>query len=292
VPGVLAPWEANGVATFQADRFTVGVSEGILADLRARIQHTRWPEGAPGLPWEQGTDLGYLRELLGYWAAGFDWRAQERWLNSFRNFRAGIDGVRVHFVHERARSGHGIPLILTHGWPSCFAEFLPRCRPDPGIVGQDRPLPAQPRRRPAGQPCPVANRVHPPGLPPGYPRLRRAPHPGRKIQGRDHPLPQALRRPRGLPTPARPRADAHTPETAWPNIRLPHPLACERSAGRPRAPPDLLGVTHKSLPSTRSGPSLSCPQPSCHPLFRARKRATGMPFKPLTSHKSIARRHQ
>ena len=42
-----------------------------------------------------------------------------------RHFRAGIDGIGVHFVHERASSGRGIPLILTNGWPSCFAEFLP-----------------------------------------------------------------------------------------------------------------------------------------------------------------------
>src|SRR6202042_2181837 len=66
-----------------------------------------------------------LRGLLGYRADGFDWRAQERWLNGFRHFRAEIDGIRVHFVHERARSGRGIPLVLTNGWPSCFAEFLP-----------------------------------------------------------------------------------------------------------------------------------------------------------------------
>jgi hypothetical protein len=50
-----------------------------------------------------GTDLGYLRDLLAYWADGFDWRAQERWPNGFCHFRAGIDGARVHFVHERAR---------------------------------------------------------------------------------------------------------------------------------------------------------------------------------------------
>jgi hypothetical protein len=60
--------------------------------------------------------------LLGYWADGFDWRAQERWLNGFRHFRAGIDGIGVHFVHERARSGRGIPLILTI-W---LAELLRR----------------------------------------------------------------------------------------------------------------------------------------------------------------------
>ena len=75
--------------------------------------------------WEQGTDLEYLKSLLGYWADGFDWRAQERELNRFKHFRAEIDGVAIHFVHERARYGNGVPIILTHGWPSAFIELLP-----------------------------------------------------------------------------------------------------------------------------------------------------------------------
>ena len=129
------------MATFRAEKFSVRVSDEVLADLRARIANTRWPGPGPGAPWEQGTDLGYLRDLLAYWADGFDWRAQERWLNGFGHFRAGIDGVRVHFVHERARSGRGIPLILTNGWPSCFAEFLPLVPwlTDPATHGIDGP---------------------------------------------------------------------------------------------------------------------------------------------------------
>ena len=51
-----------------------------------------------------------------------------------------------------------------------------RRRPDPRLFGESHPPPAQPRRRPASQPCPVADRVHPYGLGPGHPRLRRAPH--------------------------------------------------------------------------------------------------------------------
>jgi pimeloyl-ACP methyl ester carboxylesterase len=63
--------------------------------------------------------------LLAYWADEFDWRAQERALSTFHHFRAELDGVRIHFVHEQAPGGHGIPLILTHGWPSTFIELLP-----------------------------------------------------------------------------------------------------------------------------------------------------------------------
>ncbi|HXL18628.1 MAG TPA: epoxide hydrolase [Streptosporangiaceae bacterium] len=113
------------MADFQADPFTISVSDEVIADLRARISNTRWPEKSPATPWEQGTDLLYLQDLLAYWADGFAWRTQEDWLNSFHHFRADIDGIGIHFVHERAVSGEGIPLVLTHGWPSCFAEYLP-----------------------------------------------------------------------------------------------------------------------------------------------------------------------
>lgn len=104
--------------------FTIRVPDDVLSDLRTRILHTRWPPRAPGAPWEQGSDLEYLKRLLGYWADGFDWRAEERRLNTFKHFRAEVGGIRVHFVHERARDGHGIPLVLTHGWPSSFLEHL------------------------------------------------------------------------------------------------------------------------------------------------------------------------
>jgi pimeloyl-ACP methyl ester carboxylesterase len=109
----------------RVEPFSIHVDDQVLSDLRARIRATRWPDPAPGPAWSQGTDLAYLRDLCSYWADGFDWRAQERELNAFAHFRAELDGVRIHFVHERARRGRGIPLILTHGWPSTFAELLP-----------------------------------------------------------------------------------------------------------------------------------------------------------------------
>jgi pimeloyl-ACP methyl ester carboxylesterase len=105
--------------------FSIQVGDEVLSDLRARIRNTRWPEQTPGAAWEQGTDLEYLRQMLEYWADEFDWRAQERALNAFDQFRAELDGVRIHFVHVRATHGQGIPLILTHGWPSTFVELLP-----------------------------------------------------------------------------------------------------------------------------------------------------------------------
>ena len=109
----------------QINPFVICIADEVLADLKARIRNTRWPGKAPGKPWAQGTDLDGLKSLLGHWAHGFDWRAQERRLNLFKHFQAEVGGVKVHFIHERAREGGGIPLILTHGWPSSFLEYLP-----------------------------------------------------------------------------------------------------------------------------------------------------------------------
>jgi len=121
--------------------FTIMVEEEILDDLRERIRATRWPDQVPGVAWEQGTDLEYLKRVLAYWADGFDWRAREREMNAFDHFRAEVGGVRIHFVHQRARRGRGIPLILTNGWPSTFAELLPvvPLLTDPEAHGIDGP---------------------------------------------------------------------------------------------------------------------------------------------------------
>ena len=109
----------------RVEPFSIDIDQDVLDDLRTRIQGTRWPHRSPGAAWEQGTDIDYLRDVLAYWADGFDWREQERRLNELDHFRAEIDGVRIHFVHERARGGDGLPLILIHGWPSAFVEYVP-----------------------------------------------------------------------------------------------------------------------------------------------------------------------
>jgi hypothetical protein len=104
--------------------FEVRVTEGVLNDLRERLARTRWPdEVAAGAGWDYGTNLPYLKELVGYWEGTFDWREQEEKLNRFAHFRAGLDGFGVHLVHERGKGDNPMPLILTHGWPSTFFEF-------------------------------------------------------------------------------------------------------------------------------------------------------------------------
>jgi pimeloyl-ACP methyl ester carboxylesterase len=101
--------------------FSIEIGEELLEDLRARLERTRWPGPSPGERWAQGADLSYVQELVAYWRDGFDWRVAERALNACPQFVADVGGVRVHFVHVRRG---GVPLVLTHGWPSAFTEGL------------------------------------------------------------------------------------------------------------------------------------------------------------------------
>src|ERR1019366_5052355 len=123
------------------ESFRINVDDEVLSDLQRRIGETRWPPAAPGPAWAQGTDLAYLKNLLAYWREGFDWRAEERRINDFHQFRAVVDGVAIHFIHERAVHGPGIPLVLLHGWPSTFVELLPLVTllTDPGRHGINGP---------------------------------------------------------------------------------------------------------------------------------------------------------
>jgi pimeloyl-ACP methyl ester carboxylesterase len=104
--------------------FTISVPDAALADLQLRLERTRWPDQLSGTDWDYGTDTAYLRELLQYWQQIYDWRAEEARLNQFDQYRADIDGSRVHFVHARSPDPDAIPILLLHGWPSSFLQML------------------------------------------------------------------------------------------------------------------------------------------------------------------------
>ncbi len=103
--------------------FTIAVEDSVLEDLRQRLADTRWPDEIPGTGWDYGSNLDYLKELVEYWRTGFDWRAQEAKLNAFSHFKSEVDGLNIHFIHERGKGPNPIPLVITHGWPSCFFEM-------------------------------------------------------------------------------------------------------------------------------------------------------------------------
>ncbi|WP_460697042.1 epoxide hydrolase family protein [Nocardia thraciensis] len=104
--------------------FRIAIPQTDLDDLRRRLAETRWAPQLPGVGRERGVPVAELRALAQYWRSEFDWRAQEARLNEFPQFRTEIDGTDVHFLHVRSGEPEALPLVLNHGWPNSFVEFM------------------------------------------------------------------------------------------------------------------------------------------------------------------------
>jgi pimeloyl-ACP methyl ester carboxylesterase len=103
--------------------FRIDVPEPVLTDLRDRLLDTRFPAQLPGAGWQRGMDTAALKALVAYWARGYDWRAAERRLNAWPQFRVDIGGQALHYQYIRGRTRRAVPLLLLHGWPSSFVQF-------------------------------------------------------------------------------------------------------------------------------------------------------------------------
>ncbi len=104
--------------------FAVEVPDETLDRIRARVADYPW-HAMPALDgWEYGTNLDYMKELCAYWVAEYDWRKHEAAINRFDNFTAPVDGVDIHFIHEKGSGPAPMPLLITHGWPGSVVEFL------------------------------------------------------------------------------------------------------------------------------------------------------------------------
>ena len=114
--------------------FEISVADADIEDLKRRLANTRWPDQIAGTSWEYGTDVSYLRELVDYWQNEFDWKKQELELNQFDQFKTEIDGLELHFIHQRSSNADAIPLLMVHGWPGSISEFSKIIGPltDPG----------------------------------------------------------------------------------------------------------------------------------------------------------------
>ncbi len=104
--------------------FTFQATEDDLDDLRARIAATRFPERETVSDRSQGAQLAKVQELVNYWATDYDWRKLEARLNALPQFITEIDGLDIHFFHVRSPHANALPLIMTHGWPGSFLEFV------------------------------------------------------------------------------------------------------------------------------------------------------------------------
>src|SRR5918994_2384089 len=104
--------------------FQVEIPEEELAELRRRIEATRWPSSELVDDRSQGVQLATMQALTRYWTTEYDFGRLEARLNALPQFITEIDGVDIHFIHVRSRHENAMPLIMTHGWPGSIIEQL------------------------------------------------------------------------------------------------------------------------------------------------------------------------
>ena len=89
--------------------FRIEVDDRVLADLRDRLDNTRFPDQIPDSGWDYGADTAYLRALVDYWRGEYDWRRHEAAINELPHFKTQIDGLELHFVHVRSKEPDALP---------------------------------------------------------------------------------------------------------------------------------------------------------------------------------------
>ncbi len=119
--------------------YVIDVPDAVLHDLRDRLDRYRAVTSGGTDDWSAGVPPAFLQRLVDHWRTGYDWRAEERRLSELPHFRAEIDGAPIHFVHQGGKGPDPLPLVLTHGWPWTFRDFLAVIGPlsDPASHGGD-----------------------------------------------------------------------------------------------------------------------------------------------------------
>lgn len=107
----------------QPQPFTIDIAQTELDDLKSRLQQTRWPDEEPNAGWTMGTNLSYMKELAAYWSEKYNWRTHEAYLNQLKQYTVEVDGIKLHFIHEKGKGSKNIPILLLHGWPDSFYRF-------------------------------------------------------------------------------------------------------------------------------------------------------------------------
>src|SRR5260221_13654553 len=130
--GLILPPASEALTPFQAS-----FPRDAPRDLKRRLSMTRWPERETVGDWSQGVPLEKAQALIAYWRDKYDLRRFEARINAFLQYRTRIDGLGIHFFHVRSPHPNALPIVLTHGWPGSFVEFMESMRPlsDPTRYG-------------------------------------------------------------------------------------------------------------------------------------------------------------
>jgi pimeloyl-ACP methyl ester carboxylesterase len=104
--------------------FKLDIPDKTLQEIYTKVKNYPWHEMPDDGGWKYGSNLDYMKEISSYWVKDFDWRKHEAEINKFSNFTTTVEGIEMHFIHEKGSGSNPTPLLLMHGWPGSVVEFL------------------------------------------------------------------------------------------------------------------------------------------------------------------------
>lgn len=100
------------------------MSKETIVQIKARVSNYPWHEMPDDGGWGYGVNIDYLNELCTYWVDEYDWVKHEREINQFTHFKVPVDGIEMHYIHEKGSGDNNTPLLIIHGWPGTVVELL------------------------------------------------------------------------------------------------------------------------------------------------------------------------
>lgn len=120
--------------------FKIEIPEQEVERYYRKIRDTRVP--TKDIVPNAGSDYGFTTEwatdLYRTWTDRYDWGKEQKVMNQWPHFTTEIEGINIHFIHQRSKSPSAYPLLLVHGWPGSFYEFSHVINP---LTDANSPLP-------------------------------------------------------------------------------------------------------------------------------------------------------
>lgn len=104
--------------------FKINVAQAQLDDLHDRLKKTIMPAEVKNAGWAYGPSADYIEEMVDTLLHKYNWKKHEEAINNYPQFTTEIDGQNIHFLHVESQEENATPLMLIHGWPGSFVEFL------------------------------------------------------------------------------------------------------------------------------------------------------------------------
>ena len=104
--------------------FKIEIPQATINKIMERVRAFEWPDAPEGGGWGYGTDVATMKEIVEYWLHGYDWYREQEIMNRLPHFTARVRNLDIHFIHLRSNAPKRRPLIITHGWPGSFVEFM------------------------------------------------------------------------------------------------------------------------------------------------------------------------